>query len=410
MANSPMQEHHWPEPAASRVPYWVYTDQAIFDREMERFFAGPTWNYVALSCEIPEPGDWRRNWIGNRQVIVVRDEDATVKVIENLCAHRGARVVWTDRGKAESFTCPYHQWCYDLDGSLNGVPLRRGVQGKGGMPKDFKTTDHRMRPLCVTERGGVIWASFDPDVPDFESYCGPDVLPVIDRQFNGRPFRLLGYQRQLIPGNWKMIFENVKDPYHATLLHSFYITFGLWRADNETRIYSSNDGRHGVLISRNTGKQTSEVTQELNRFRDDLVLQDMSVVTPVTEFEDGNIAGVTFFPSIITQQQANSLAVRHVIPKSPGSFELAWTFYGYADDDAEMTQRRLRHANLVGPSGLVSIDDSEVIKQCQQAAISFPDRAALLELGGRGTEAADHMITEASIRAFYGFYRKAMDL
>ena len=62
----------WPTEGWTRVPFWVYTDPAIFEREMDKFFYGPSWNYVALDCEVPEPGSFKRSWIGTRQVIVVR--------------------------------------------------------------------------------------------------------------------------------------------------------------------------------------------------------------------------------------------------------------------------------------------------------------------------------------------------
>ena len=76
-----------------------------------------------------------------------------------------------------------------------------------------------------------------------------------------------------------------------------------------------------------------------------------------------------------------------------------------------MTERRLRQANLMGPAGLVSIDDSEVIRLAQRGLESAAaGGAAELLLGGHGVEDTDHMATEAAIRAFYGHYRRVMDL
>ena len=110
------------------------------------------------------------------------------------------------------------------------------------------------------------------------------------------------------------------------------------------------------------------------------------------------------------QQQSNSLAMRHIIPRGPEKFELAWTFFGYEDDDEEMTARRLRQANLMGPAGLVSIDDSEVLKMSQDSIASYPEADGLYEMGGRGTEDHDHIVTETAIRAFYKVYREVMGL
>ena len=64
--------------------------------------------------------------------------------------------------------------------------------------------------------------------------------------FDGRELKVLGYSRQLTPANWKLMFENIKDPYHATLLHVFLITFGLYRADQPQRLVIDPTGRHAA--------------------------------------------------------------------------------------------------------------------------------------------------------------------
>ena len=244
----------WPKEGWTRIPFWIYTDPDLYKRELDTFFYGQTWNYVALDCEVPEAGSFKRSWIGERQVVVVRGEDNKIHVWENRCAHRGARVAWQNKGRVESFTCPYHQWNFALDGKLQGVPLRRGVLGKGGMPPDFDSSEHKLAPLRVHVEGGSIWASFSNDGPSFADYCGPDLFALMQRMFPGKGLRLLGYTRQLIDSNWKMYMENLKDPYHATLLHSFLITFGLWRADSQSESIPTEGGRHGIMTSRNVGK------------------------------------------------------------------------------------------------------------------------------------------------------------
>ena len=68
-------ERRWPAQGATRIPYWVYTDPDLYRRELETFFYGPTWNYVGLACEVPGPGDFKRHWIGERNVVMVRGRD-----------------------------------------------------------------------------------------------------------------------------------------------------------------------------------------------------------------------------------------------------------------------------------------------------------------------------------------------
>ena len=77
--------YQWPEGGLSRVPYWAYSDPEIYKREQERIFCGASWAYVALEAEIPNPGDYKRTFIGDKPVVVTRDEDRAVNVFENRC-------------------------------------------------------------------------------------------------------------------------------------------------------------------------------------------------------------------------------------------------------------------------------------------------------------------------------------
>ncbi len=227
-------ELRWESEKTSRIPFMAYTDEALHKKELQRFFYEKHWCYVGLEAEIPNPGDFKRTAIGERSVIMSRDEAGQIHVFENVCAHRGMQFCRERHGNKKEFVCPYHQWNYTLKGDLQGVPFRRGVKqdGKvnGGMPADFKTEEHGLNKLKVASRGGVVFASFDHEVESLEDFLGPDILHYFDRLFDGRKLKILGYNRQRIPGNWKLMQENIKDPYHPGLLHTWFVTFGLWRA------------------------------------------------------------------------------------------------------------------------------------------------------------------------------------
>jgi salicylate 5-hydroxylase large subunit len=74
-----------------RIPNRVYSDSELHAREMEALFYKAHWCYVALECEIPNIGDFKSTMIGEKPVIVVRDRDGSVNVLENRCAHKGAK-------------------------------------------------------------------------------------------------------------------------------------------------------------------------------------------------------------------------------------------------------------------------------------------------------------------------------
>jgi salicylate 5-hydroxylase large subunit len=400
----------WPQEGISRIPYFVYSDPAIYAKEQERIFRGPYWSYVGFECEIPNPGDYKRTFIGDRSVLVVRGKDGAINVVENRCAHRGVQICQQHLGNAPEIMCPYHQWTYDLTGSLIGVPFRRGVKGNGGMPADFDMAQHGLRKLAVTQRNGVVFASFGQPEP-FEDYLGPKLVPLFDRIFDGRELKVLGYSRQLTPANWKLMFENIKDSYHASLLHVFLLSFGLNRVDQPTRMVIDKTGRHASAMSWRGEQKHTEATADMKSLIEDLKLNDPTMLQPVKEYAEYTICVMTLWPNLIIQQQSNTLAMRQLVTRGPGHFELAWTFFGYATDDAEMVKRRLRQANLMGPSGYVSIDDSEMMALAQAGIAPSPEQAAVIELGGRGwEEEIQHGVSENLIRGLYDYYRQVMEL
>src|SRR5690606_6170217 len=216
-----------------------------------------------------------------------------------------------------------------------------------------------------------------------------------------------------------------KDPYHPGLLHTWFVTFGLWRADQKSRMVMDGQGRHAVMISRrNDGGENKTVTEGVTSFKADMKLNDPRLLDVVPEpwwtIADPPHPGssitptvtmLTLFPSVIIQQQVNSLSTRHIVPRGPNEFDFVWTHFGFADDSEEMTTRRLRQANLFGPAGFVSADDGEVIEFSQDGfKQKGPDGETVCELDGRGVGPTDHMVTETLIRGMYGYWRKVMEI
>ncbi len=419
MSNTPEgtfpEQLRWESDGTSRIPFMAYTDAELHKKELERFFYTRHWNYVGLEAEVPNAGDYKRTVVGERSVIMVRDADGGISVVENVCAHRGMQFCRERHGNKKEFVCPYHQWSYTLKGDLQGVPFRRGVKqdGKvnGGMPADFKTTDHGLNKLKVATRGGVVFASFDHGVESLEDFMGPTILGYFDRLFNGRKLTILGYNRQRIPGNWKLMQENIKDPYHPGLLHTWFVTFGLWRADNKSELKMDERHRHAAMISTRGQSGKAEQVTQVSSFKESMQLHDPRFLDIVPEpwWEGPTAVMMTLFPSVILQQQVNSVSTRHIQPDGHGAFDFVWTHFGFEDDSEEMTQRRLRQANLFGPAGFVSADDGEVIEFSQQGFEQKPYHRTLAELGGREVGDTDHMVTETLIRGMYAYWREVME-
>ena len=402
----------WPGDG-NRIPDWIYTDPEIYEREKERIFLGPHWNYVGLDCEAPNPGDYFRSYVGPFPAVVARDEGGEINVFENRCAHRGGEFCRAYRGNAKRFVCPYHNWTYTLRGELSAIPFRRGVKGKGGAPEDFDMSAHGLRRYGVARRGGAIFATASDDVEPLEEYLGADILAEFDATFDSGEMKLLGVHRNLVRSNWKLYQENLKDPYHATLLHTYLTTFGLFVTGNETSIPVDPRGRHGGLLTRRPEGRpevSGEERRNMQAFKEKMELNDPRVLDFVREFDSGWSASVlTIFPTLAALRQTNILNTRLLVPRGPGEFMMIWTVFGRAEDDDEMVRHRLRQNNIFGPAGFLGIEDNEALSFLQEGVRRSRPSAGLAMLG-EDDEPFDTMITERAIRGMYRYYREAMEL
>jgi len=404
----------FPRKDYTRVPYRLYHDPDIYRLEQERIFKGPTWSYLGLEVEIPNPGDFRTTFVGDTQVIFNRAKDGSLHAMVNRCAHRGAIVRREARGNAKFHTCIYHRWCYNLDGSLQSLPFRKGLKGKGGMGAEFELKDHGLQRLKVASYAGAIFASFRDDVEPLADYLGPVFTKHFDRVFR-RPIRVLGYQRQRIAGNWKLYLENQRDTYHGSLLHEFQSTFGMSRVTQTGGVTMDARHRHNLTWSKigtDSDAEFSNLYKDNKVHDSSLKLKDPALVKYHREFDDGiSLAICGIFPNMTLHQITNSLATRQVRTVSQDEFELFWTLFGYADDSEEMTAHRLLQANMVGPAGLISMEDGEAIEIAHRASRGETGACSVIEMGGGGPITdLDHRINDVPCRGFWSYYAELMGM
>jgi anthranilate 1,2-dioxygenase large subunit len=404
----------WSVPDGARTPYKVFTDQNVYEREQLRIFRGPTWSFLALTAELPNRGDYKSTFIGDTPVVVTLANDGSYCGWVNRCAHRGAKVCRHNRGNATEFVCIYHQWLYDQQGNLTGAPFSRGLKGLPGMPSDFDRNEHGLQKLRVESYGSMIFATFDSNAESLFDYIGPEMRPWIDRLFN-RPVEYLGCLRQFANSNWKLYFENVKDPYHGSLLHMFLNTFNVARANMTGHtIVDARHGLHSILTAApNLQSRSADIYKQndVRSYKEGSRLNDTAVLDVRNEFEDRIVTHIqTIFPSLVIQQINNTLACRQILPKGSDSFELVFHLFGYADDDQDLRAMRLLQANLIGPAGFISMEDTEVTELIQQAISPDARHESVIYMGrGAGDINNANLITEELIRRFWIGYRGMME-
>ncbi|MFT9257367.1 MAG: aromatic ring-hydroxylating dioxygenase subunit alpha [Acetobacter sp.] len=190
------------------LPGDLYTRADVFDAEMDVFFH-KHWIFVGLECDVPEPGDVYGVDIGHTGILIVRDDAGSVHAYYNTCRHRGARLVLPGRSTVGKIVCPYHQWTYELAGSLLNAPH---------MGKDFDHACHGLRPVSLRSIGGLLYAclSDNPpaDIHDLVTTMEPRLAPY------GLQDAKVAFEADIIEnGNWKLVVENNRECYHCGANH-----------------------------------------------------------------------------------------------------------------------------------------------------------------------------------------------
>jgi anthranilate 1,2-dioxygenase large subunit/terephthalate 1,2-dioxygenase oxygenase component alpha subunit len=406
-----MLERTWPAEGATRVPYWVYQDPDVYREELQRIWRGPTWCFLGLDAELPDAGSFLTTTVGDMPVVVARDAKGELHAFENRCAHRGALIVMQTRGRAERFNCVYHNWTYDHAGNLTHVAFKNGIAGKGGMAADANPESQAPKKFRIKNMNGLVFGTLSPDAPAFEDYVGPEVLQRMKRVLV-KPLRVLGSYTQVLPNNWKLYMDNVKDSYHASLLHLFFTKFRINRLTQKGGVFVSKSGAHHCTFTEmveDKGDAYEKDGMRSSGTGNEFKLEDPAMLQQVDEFGDRvSIQILSMFPGFVLHQIRNSLAARWLVPVGLDRTELHWTLFGFDDDDEAMTRRRLLQANLVGPAGYISMEDGAATGFVQRGVAASGDRASVIEMGGSGVGSGDSRITETAVRGLWQAWRGYM--
>ncbi|HVL58184.1 MAG TPA: Rieske 2Fe-2S domain-containing protein [Burkholderiaceae bacterium] len=203
-----------------RVHRRVYTDQAVFDREIERIFER-IWVYCGHESQVPRPGDYHTLLIGRQPMVMVRDRDGRIRVLYNRCPHRGVQLCGNQRGNTGSaFVCSYHAWSFHLDGRRRSFPLPKGYDGTR---MDENNPDGHMKAAArVDSYRGFVFASLAADGPSLAEFLGDAKVAfddMCDRSPVGEVEVVPVCHRVIQHSNWKFFMENQLDALHPSVTH-----------------------------------------------------------------------------------------------------------------------------------------------------------------------------------------------
>lgn len=348
----------------------IYHDADVYEREMEAIF-GRCWQFVGHVSQLKQHGDYFLSRMGEESVIVTRGADEKIRVMLNVCRHRGHVVCRSEHGNAKRFVCPFHAWTYSADGSLLSAPLAQELA------PDMNKADYGLVQVPRIEiYHGLIFANFDKDAPPLVEELGE--LSFYLEMFLGRRNVELemigGIQKWEVEANWKIGPDGMGgDFYHTPAAHASVFSANPALRDSintmqdpQTARNIAFEGGHGFnMIMLPPGLPEEAYYPIEPRFLEvPAVREYFAAIQPEAVERLGEersrlkITTGTVFPNL--SFSPGIFTLRLVLPKGPGRIENWCWVFGYSDmPPAVKSAIHTAYLSVFGPDGCLEPDDAE---------------------------------------------------
>jgi choline monooxygenase len=190
------------------LPARAYVDGATYERERHAVFARQ-WQLAALRVQLREPGDYCAHDFAGWRVLVIVQDDGSLRAFHNVCRHRAGPLVHDDRGHCTNLICRYHGWSYTRDGRLHSA--------RDFGDDDLDPGELSLYPVGVDEWRGLVFVNLDPDARSLAT----DHAAFFDAA-SDQPLDEFTYSHRLVhqvDANWKVYADNYMEGYHVPLVH-----------------------------------------------------------------------------------------------------------------------------------------------------------------------------------------------
>ena len=381
----------------------VFSDPELLECERRRIF-DQSWLYAGHESEVPQAGDFLTRRVGGRPLIIVRGNDGRIRIFHNSCRHRGATVCRHPRGNAKTFACFYHNWTYDNQGRLDGVPLK-DAYGPG-----FKMEEMGLYAARTQNYRGWLFVCFSRDTGCLEDYLAGAraYLDMILDQDDGGNLILPGAHEYSMRANWKLLMENTVDIYHLDSTHGRYLrdfvpkVLGLKPPDPRTANAGSlrpeELGNGHVVIEYRKFSGTADEAKRASweaRFGKERATRMLDYTRTLL-----------LFPNTLYIEQRR--VIRTCFPTAVDHSEItAWPLMPAVDDPEVRKQRLDLYLSFLGPAGHATPDDVEVMELIQKNSATLPPEAFMD--CSRGMLREHPLPTdEAQMRGFWRGWRSVM--
>jgi len=235
-------------PRGRAMPAVAYTHPEMLALERERIY-GQEWVCVGRQGTLERPGSYLTADVAESPVLVVRQDDGSIRAFVNVCRHRHTQIV-DGVGTVSRFVCPYHAWMYDKDGTLVRAKDLDRVQ----VPADCSQNVERLPEVrCEVWNGFIFVTLADDTQPVSENLAG---LAEILQNYHLDRFddTIVVHDDVDWAANWKLVFENFVDSYHLDYVHRASIGPSTPSALASRRTvrephFSAQDNRHSAPVN-----------------------------------------------------------------------------------------------------------------------------------------------------------------
>lgn len=349
----------------------VFCDSDVYQAEQQQVF-GRCWQFLTHESMVPKPGDFVLAYMGEDPVVVVRQNDGSLRAFLNQCRHRGVPVCRAESGQIGAFTCPFHGWTYDRAGQLVHVPKEREYYGS------LDKAGSGLKPVTqLAVHKGLVFATWDPDAPPLSEYLG-DMAWYMDAFLDAYPGGtevIGGVHKWVVDCNWKFGAEQfAHDVSHAEHAHTSAIRLpeGAPPLQDRRAIhsmptnveYSSRKG-HGCAIMDSNGRHLGMAGPVYAAWAESMRDQSIAQLGEARGAIPARSGIYTVFPNFSVF--SSSPTIRVWLPRGPDQMEIwSWTLVPAAAPPEVKEALRLSNLRTFSPAGTFEQDDGELWSEIQR--------------------------------------------
>ena len=364
-----------------RVNRRAFTDEEVLAEERDRIF-NRCWLYLGHETELAGPNDFVTRNVGGKELIFNRDRKGQFHAFFNTCPHRGAMVEREARGNALGFKCFYHGWAFNNNGNF----ATRMQPGR--YPEDFNHDGcaNLKEVPKLAEYRGVYFINYDAGAVSLEDYLADarSIFDLLDEHGPNGMEVIGGEQKYCIRANWKLLFENSIDGYHAIDTHGTYFEYlaealgGPAEMPAETYVWDFKNGHAAMEGNAPWGRPVAKWIPAWGEdAKSEIAEIKRELIARVGEEKANRIAvlgrNTGIFPNLVIND-IMAVTVRTFYPSSPDYMNISAWALGVRGESEAFRKRRLDNfLEFLGPGGFATPDDVEALESAQRGYAAAND-------------------------------------